>query len=409
MGTKWVKTKFPGVRYRQHPTRKHGVKFDRYYAIRYQKDGTRKEEGLGWASESWTEEKAALTLAELKQAKTTGKGEASLKERRRIVREEEEQKKIEGLTFAEFFSKTYFPQAQQNKTKGSYIAEKNLFNRWINPAIGNKPLIKISVIDIERIKQNMAKAGRAPRTITYALAVVRQTFNLAKSHDLYTGDNPVSKVKKPTADNKRNRFLTPIETDILFKTLKVRAPQLHDIALLSLDTGMRAGEIFNLTWSNVHLDEGFIMIMDTKAKRNRPAYLTDRTKTMFESLEAGAPSDPVFKNRNGNKVQEVSNTFARIVKDLGFNEGITDNRQKVVFHSLRHTFASRLVQSGTDLYTVEKLMGHSNIAMTERYSHLGNDLKREAVRNMEKTFARQEEKGTGADTAPINLMNNKKG
>ncbi|MCE5282346.1 MAG: site-specific integrase, partial [Deltaproteobacteria bacterium] len=71
-GNKWISSKFKGVRFYEHPDRKHGVKFDRYLAIRYQKDGKRIEEGIGWTSERdpedgqhWTEAKAALVLERL--------------------------------------------------------------------------------------------------------------------------------------------------------------------------------------------------------------------------------------------------------------------------------------------------------------------------------------------------------
>ena len=58
MPVQWQSTGFPGVRFYKHPNRKHGVKYDRYFAIRYQHDGKRREEGLGWSSEGWTAEKA---------------------------------------------------------------------------------------------------------------------------------------------------------------------------------------------------------------------------------------------------------------------------------------------------------------------------------------------------------------
>lgn len=70
MPVQWKKTKHVGVRFHEHPTRKHGVNFDRYFAIRYQRDGKRVKEG--WASVKWTAEKAALELAELKKAHMTG-------------------------------------------------------------------------------------------------------------------------------------------------------------------------------------------------------------------------------------------------------------------------------------------------------------------------------------------------
>ncbi|GHT93293.1 hypothetical protein FACS1894122_08290 [Alphaproteobacteria bacterium] len=72
---------------------------------------------------------------------------------------------------------------------------------------------------------------------------------------------------------------------------------------------------------------------------------------------------------------------------LGFNNGVNDDRQKVVFHTLRHTYASWLVMSGVDLYTVQKLMWHSTIAMTERYSHLAPDHLKKAVSMFEAHYA----------------------
>jgi site-specific recombinase XerD len=76
--------------------------------------------------------------------------------------------------------------------------------------------------------------------------------------------------------------------------------------------------------------------------------------------------------------------------ELGFNAGVTDRRQRVVFHTLRHTFASWLVQNGTDLYTVSKLLGHSDISMTQRYSHLSDDTLQRAVKNLEKAISAQQ-------------------
>ena len=118
MSQKWKSTEFKGIRYREHPTRKHGIMLDKYFAIRFQKDGKRKEEGLGWGSEGWSASKAALELAKLKEAATKGEGPASLAEKRKLeverkkkVQEEESQKKREAIIFSNFFTNTYFPKA----------------------------------------------------------------------------------------------------------------------------------------------------------------------------------------------------------------------------------------------------------------------------------------------------------
>lgn len=404
MKREWIQSKkFKGVRWRQHPTRKHGIQFDRYYALRYQVDGERREEGLGWASdaEGWTEEKAALKLAELKAASRCGAGPARLSEERWMAKEkrkaeEADRKRLEEerlqqerdlITVAQFFEKTYFPQCQADKKKGSWRTEELLFRNWINPVIGGKPLKEVSPIHLEKIKSNMAKAGRTPRTIHYCLAVVRQIFNAAKRLSHFADDNPVSKVKKPTADNRRVRFLSHDEAKTLLDALKARSQQLHDISLVSLHCGLRAGEIFNLCWQDLDLERGQILVKDAKSGRNRTAYMTAEVRQMFawrSVLERR--HDLVFPNTRGGRIETISNAFDEVVKCLGWNNGVTDPRHRVVFHTCRHSFASWLVEAGTDLYTVKELLGHQSISMTERYSHLGaNSLKR-AVSVLEKVL-----------------------
>ncbi|HBT97742.1 MAG TPA: hypothetical protein DEB25_09005 [Desulfobulbaceae bacterium] len=71
--------------------------------------------------------------------------------------------------------------------------------------------------------------------------------------------------------------------------------------------------------------------------------------------------------------------FRKAIKDSGLNDGITDRRHKVVFHTLRHTFASWLVQAGYPIVLVSQLLGHSSINVTMRYAHLAPSQAREAV------------------------------
>lgn len=389
MSFNWIKTKTTGVRYREHPTRKHGIRFDRYFTIRYKLNGKDKEEALGWESQGWTEKKAAARLSELKEAQRTGIGEITLADKRKVAQKKAEaeamaleQKAKDNITFSELFQR-YIEQALQDKERKTCIEEQSKYNKWILPLFGNKPLKEISPFLLEKLKKVMADEGKAPRTITYVLALIRQVFNYAKNHDLYQGDNPVSKVKKPSEDNRRVRFLSHEEANLLLNELAKVSPMLHNISLLSLHCGLRAGEIFNLEWTDIDFTNETILIKDTKSGRNRNAIMTKDVKAMFEKMDKDFHTNIVFLSRKGKKTTEVSRSFDRTIDKIGFNRGITDRRQKVVFHTLRHTYASWLVMSGVDLYTVQRLMGHSTIAMTERYSHLAPNHLKKAVSMME--------------------------
>ncbi len=399
MAVAWIKTNFPGVRYYEHATRKHGIQKDRYFAIRFQAEGKRREEGLGWATEGWTASKAAQTLAELKKAAATGEGATSLAEKRKQAeakrQAENEARAIEereNTTLAQAWEK-YLPVAQANKAAHTAYAEEAAYRLWLSPTLANKPLCDIKPIHLERIKKTMTEAGRSAQTIRHVLAALRQVFNFAKRHGLYAGDNPVSLVKKPSADARRLRFLTHDEADRLLAALAERESNVHDMALLALHCGLRAGEIFSLTWGDVDMERGVLILRDTKSGKTRAAYMTEAVAAMIGAMERRGHNDLVFLSANGGRIVQITETFNRVVAALGFNNGVTDPRQKVVFHTLRHTFASWLVEQSVDLYSVKELMGHGTLAMTERYSHLSPDKLRRAVKTLEAGMDKARAKG----------------
>ncbi|HML53139.1 MAG TPA: tyrosine-type recombinase/integrase [Solidesulfovibrio magneticus] len=390
MDRKVIKSKYPGVRYREHPVRKHGVKADRYFFIRYKLDGKDKEEGLGWSSEGMTEQKAAARLAELKEAKRTGQGALTLAERRqsaKVQREQDEEKQLqrtkEAIKFVDIFEGPYLEHARHNKKPNSVTTEQGLFNKWLKPVIQDLTLKDISPFHLERVKKTMSDAGLTPRTQYYALCVVRQVFNFARDHEFCDCLSPTNRVKKPSTDNRRLRFLTHDEANQLLRHLSERSPKLHDMALLSLHCGLRAGEIFSLTWGDVDIERDLLALKDTKSGRNRVAYMTTSVRKMLIDKQLGPHGSLVFPGRGGVKRSWVSNAFERAVNELGFNNGVIDSRQKVVFHTLRHTYASWLVEQGIDLYSVKELMGHSTLSMTERYSHLSPQKMRDTIKLFE--------------------------
>ena len=401
---KWIKTNFPGVRYREHPTRKNGVRRDQYFTIRYKLAGKDKEEGLGWASEDWSAAKAYDRLKELKENRKAGEGPQTLAEKREIEGKRKEADKQaqqlaekESVTFGQYFEKVYFPTFEIGRKKGTTRKGKEHFKNWIEPVIGNTPLKDVKPFAIEKIKKNVIDAKKAPRTLQYIFATTRQVWNMARRDGLVLGDSPTKSVKVPKVDNRRVRFLSHGEAETLLKALQTTDPLTHDLALLSLHTGLRMGEMASLKWSHIDTERGILRIMDPKGVESRAAFMTERLKTMFEAMERREPEDYVFTRADKKPLKDIPREFSRVVSSLGLNNGISDRRQKVCFHSCRHTYASWHVTAGTDLYIVKELLGHSVIAMTERYSHLAPGTLQNATRTLEKAIDSAAQKKADAE------------
>jgi integrase len=339
-----------GLQYRKHEKRKHGVRFDRYFRGRYTVSGKTITVGFGWESEGWTQDKCLKELVTLKEAAKTGQGPVTLKEKQSEAEQKRKAEQKQNLTFGQFIVGTYLPQSKQDKKPGSYAMEETLYRIHMNSLI-NLPLSKIAPIHIERIKKNMTDKGLSPRTIQYALQVIRHAFSVANKMGVYTGPSPTKAVKWPKLDNLKMRYLSVDEAETLLAALKNKGKNLHDAALLSLHCGLRFGEIAALTWSCVNWDAGSLAILNAKTG-SRTAYLTDRARTMLEGRERGNPDDLIFPKRSGRTggMERASRLFMATVNALGFNAGVSDRKQKVTFHTLRHTYATHLYEASHDLY-----------------------------------------------------------
>ena len=400
MATKWFKAKFPNIQFKRHDSRKHGINFDRYFRGSYQVNGKRKAVNFGWSSEGWTEAKVWEKINEFKHNAKTGSGPISLKEE--IEEREAEKKEADRIqkvkekseqTFKNFYYENYLPDAKRHKKQTTIENEDSIFRKWLEPEIGHLPFTKIKPFNLEKIKKNMLDSGRSPRSIQYCFAIFRQVWNKALLHEIAVGISPTKHVKIPKVENKSERFLTREESFDLLEELKGRSKQVHDMALFSLHTGCRAGEVFSLTWGVINFENRSCMIRDAKGKP-RHAFLSEDAYRMLKNRYKGQkPIELVFKDSKGNKIKSISNCFDRAIKKLGLNDNVTDRRDKATFHTLRHTFASWHAQQGTDLYTLKELLGHSTIQLTERYSHLSPDgLKKAAELFEQKCLTNDDEK-----------------
>lgn len=388
MATTRHPTKTAGVRYKLHPSRRYGVNFDKYFSIRYRVDGKLKEEGLGWSSEGWSEKKAAAVLAELKGNITTASGPRTLAEKRKIegdrredierqeLLEQQQAERAHALMFNNIFSQ----YCESNSLKKSLRDEINYSKNWIAPAIGNKRLDEIILLDLERIRKRMTSAGNAARSVQYVKSIIRQVYHFAIDHKIYSGEVPTANfLKRQKIDNRRQRYLSHEEATLLLEEIKKHSATTYRVSLLSLNSGMRFGEIAGLLWQHVDTDRKEILVVDAKNGESRAVYMTAAAVQMFAEMQRGAANELVFPATNGKRMERISNVFAAAANHIGLNEGITDRRMKFVFHSLRHSCASWLVNSGVELPVIAKILGHKTLAMTMRYSHVNDRTVRNAM------------------------------
>jgi integrase len=400
---KWIKTTFPGVRFREHPIRKNGVRRDQYFTIRYKLAGKDREEGLGWASEGWSAGKAYERLAELKTNQKAGQGPQTLSEKRDV--EQEKREKIEAerartekenITFGVFMTENYLPQSKHDKKAKSYAIEEMLYRLRLAGTLADLPFSKIAPFHLERIKKNMSDKGLSDRTIQYVLQLTRHVFNMAAKLGIYAGPSPTKAVKWPKPDNMKLRYLSIDEAEKLLAAVAVKSRNLHDMALLSLHCGLRFGEIAALRWSCVNWEAGTLAILNAKTG-SRTAYLTERAKDMLKNRKQGRPDELIFPKRSGQAgtMAQASKAFVDTVRDLGLNLGITDRKQRVTFHTLRHSFATYLYESTHDLYLTQRSLGHATGTMTARYAKMSENRLREGAAALEKAFSANGKKDAG--------------
>jgi len=198
-------------------------------------------------------------------------------------------------------------------------------------------------------------------------------LNLAINWDLFLGANPVRKVKFFREFNVGLRVLSPEEEKNL---LQNASPYLQDLIRFAVNTGLRIGEIFSLRWSNVDLKKGLLTVFATKTQKLREVPINLETRKVLEAWWLGKKNEVVFYNpETGKPFVDLKAGFALACAKAGISG--------VSWHTLRHTFASRLVNSGVDIVTVKELLGHSSLSVTMRYTHTNLDSKRAAVAKLD--------------------------
>jgi len=238
-------------------------------------------------------------------------------------------------------------------------------------------LEKVSPALVIEYRNKRLSDGAAHSTILNELGLLRNAFNIAIKHWRWCKENPVSQVKLNLKGGQIDRWLTLDEEKRLLEGAKGQlCDQLVDIIILALNTGMRKGEILSLRIRDIDFSRRTLLVMESKNGERRSIPLNNTAMDMLHRKVSGKSISIlgyIFSTSTGTAItpSNLSRAFNKAVKKAEIS--------KFCFHDLRHTFATRLVQSGIDLYKVSKLLGHKDISTTQRYAHHYPESLREGV------------------------------
>ena len=285
--------------------------------------------------------------------KILGKVNVQIVEGRYLDIQEEQTK-----TFDELIDRYLLEHASKKSQPRHYQGYCNSLKAFF----GGRTLAEITPKLIVEYKNRRYAAGLKPASINRELANLKKAFNLAVREWEWCRENPVSRVSMERENNQRDRWLSVEEEARL---LQACAPWLHDLVTFALHTGMRMGEILELTWRGVDINRRTVMVFRSKNGERRTIPINHtvlsvlKEKAKVRSLNTDVVfCSKVFTPMESGHLRRSFRLALRKAKIEDFH-----------FHDLRHTFATRLVQAGVDIYKVQRLLGHKSPIMTQRYAH----------------------------------------
>lgn len=309
-------------------------------------------------------------------------------------------KKTAALTLAEYIEQHYTAHALAKLKNGQKSIDRV---KAVWQSFLTKRINEITASEIDKFRDKRVNAGAAPATVNRDVAALSGVFtHWCKSNK--GSVHPLAELEAlQVADDEKVRYLTPDESKRLRQALADRDMQaakertsankwradrgrelmpeitgysdhITPMVLLSLNTGMRQGELFSLAWGSVDMTIKTITVLASHSKGNntRTIPLNNEAYAVLTSIRPNPATDLVFKSPvSGGRFDNVKKAWAEVTKAAG----VPDLR----WHDLRHDFASQLVMKGAPLFTVQKLLGHSNSKMTQRYAKLAPSTLADAV------------------------------
>ncbi len=216
-------------------------------------------------------------------------------------------------------------------------------------------------------------------TMARKLAALRSFVKYLCRANILQG-NPIANVSTPKQEKRLPRFLYPLEIGLLMEAPDTsKSVGTRDKAILETlyAAGVRVSELVGINIADIDMDEEWIKIRG-KGNKERLAPLGSQAKTaLINYIDHGRPfllakncldTDALFLNRFGTRisVRSIRNIINKYVEQLAFN-------QKVSPHTIRHSFATHLLNGGADLRAVQELLGHEKLSTTQIYTHLTQD------------------------------------
>ena len=364
----------PQCRHRQYednvPCKKCGIPLKKasrkVFLIEYYHEGRKRREMIG-TSRSLAETTLRKRLVERAEGKLL------------------DRKPVNNHRFSDL-SKRYNEWSKANNK--SYEVNKKYYISKVTDHFNQILLRSITSWDIEKFKSDRLKQTGLYE-VNRELACLKHMLAKGIEWGLLQA-NPAKTVKKFKEGRGRIRFLMPDEFNKLYEQLP---SPLNDIAKVSVLTGLRKDNVLSLEWPFIDLQNHILNVPDTKNGESLKLPLCQAVIDLLNGLPRRPESPYVFPREDGQRYQNINfKEFKEATKRAGLEEG-------VLFHTLRHSAASHLVMAGIDLTTVKELLGHKDISMTMRYSHLAPDHKRNAVEILGKLFSVGTKVGTKPDEA----------
>jgi len=260
----------------------------------------------------------------------------------------------------------YLSEKEHPKNKATML-------EWYRQHMGNKKLADVRKADFVKARDEVKKLTNKRYGTPFSVATVNR-YSMAMASVLTVAveewflleTNP-ARIKQIREDNKRDRVLTDAEQERLITALEeCEEIAILPMALIAMGSGARAGELTNLRWNDVDLNQGIAILRDTKNGDSRAIPIRGYALDMLKAYRTSWSAVPlgsafVFKNLSG----RAPFFYYRAWDEARTKAGIPDFK----FHDLRHTAASLLAMSGRSLGEVGALLGHRSVQTTKRYSH----------------------------------------